>query len=45
MDSGGVWNEVASEIQVVGDNVREWKVDDFVPATGSSIRSNMFRWP
>ncbi|MEZ4550548.1 MAG: hypothetical protein R2874_08770 [Desulfobacterales bacterium] len=35
----------ASEIQVVGDNVRDWRVDDFIPATGSSIRSNMFRWP
>ncbi len=33
------------EIKVVGDNIDALCVDDFEPATGSTIFSNMFRWP
>jgi uncharacterized protein (DUF362 family)/Pyruvate/2-oxoacid:ferredoxin oxidoreductase delta subunit len=33
------------QIKVVGDTIKELGVMDFEPATGSSIFSNMFRWP
>ena len=35
----------AAQINVTGDKVADLRVDDFKPATGASIRSNMFRWP
>lgn len=33
------------DIDVVGDKISALRVDDFEPATGSSIFSNVFRWP
>ena len=33
------------EIEVVGAAIDDLRVDDFEPATGNSIFSNMFRWP
>ena len=33
------------EISVLGETVEAMRVNDFVPATGGSIFSNMFRWP
>ncbi len=33
------------EINVVGDAIKKLQIHDFVPATGSSLFSNMFRWP
>lgn len=33
------------EISVIGDKIDDLCVDDFEPATGSSVFSNMFRWP
>jgi len=33
------------EINVVGDSIDQLQIKDFKPATGSSIFSNMFRWP
>lgn len=33
------------EIKIVGDKIDDLCVDDFEPATGSSIFSNVFRWP
>ena len=35
----------AKEIKVVGDSIKKLQVKDFEPATGSSIFSNIFRWP
>ncbi len=35
----------AKEIIVIGDTIQDLHVNDFEPATGSSIFSNMFRWP
>ncbi len=34
-----------AEIMVKGDSIEALQVEDFEPATGSSVRSNMFRWP
>ncbi len=33
------------DIQVVGDPIEALKIEGFVPATGASFFSNMFRWP
>ncbi|NOY68835.1 MAG: DUF362 domain-containing protein [Deltaproteobacteria bacterium] len=33
------------EIEVVGDTIESLALSDFIPATGSSIMSNMFIWP
>jgi uncharacterized protein (DUF362 family)/Pyruvate/2-oxoacid:ferredoxin oxidoreductase delta subunit len=33
------------QINVVGNSIKDLRVKDFEPATGSSIFSNMFRWP
>ncbi|MFZ2632686.1 MAG: DUF362 domain-containing protein [Desulfosalsimonadaceae bacterium] len=34
-----------TEIQVKGETIDAMQVNNFVPATGGSIFSNMFRWP
>jgi len=33
------------DIKIIGDKINDVCVDDFVPATKSSIFSNIFRWP
>jgi uncharacterized protein (DUF362 family)/Pyruvate/2-oxoacid:ferredoxin oxidoreductase delta subunit len=33
------------DIDVVGETIDDLRADDFEPATGGSIFSNMFRWP
>lgn len=35
----------ADEIEVVGASIDDLRVNDFEPATGNSVFSNMFRWP
>ncbi len=35
----------SDEIRVIGDSIKALRVNDFEPATGSSIFSNMLRWP
>ncbi len=35
----------AKEIKVIGESIKNLQVSDFEPATGSTIFSNMFRWP
>ena len=34
-----------NDIEIIGDDVESLMISDFVPATGSSIMSNMFVWP